>query len=86
MPATDLHANTSEGLYGPANNAAAVVIDTEFTYVSRALYVGGAGSVVAVMADDSEVTFSGVVAGSILPIRCKKVKTGSTATLMVALW
>jgi len=48
--------------------------------------VGGAGSVVAQLAGDSAtVTFSGVPAGAVLPIRARLVTTASTATNLVGL-
>lgn len=50
-----------------------------------AIYVGGAGIVVAVMQDDSAVQFT-CVAGQVLPVKAKRVNsTTTTATLMVAL-
>jgi hypothetical protein len=53
----------------------------------RGIYVGGTGDVVAVMADDTAVTFSAVPAGTVLPIQAKRVNSASTtATLMVALF
>lgn len=51
-----------------------------------ALYVGGAGIVVAVFEDGTTVNFT-AVAGEILPIAIKRVNsTTTTATLMVALY
>lgn len=51
-----------------------------------AIYVGGAGIVVAVAEDDSTCSFT-CVAGQILPIKAKRVNsTTTTATLMVALY
>ncbi len=47
--------------------------NSEFTDYTRGIYVGGAGGLTAVLEDDSEVTFSGLAAGSILPIRAKKI-------------
>lgn len=73
----------------PSNAAAAVVPhDTnELTSYTRALYIGGAGNLVAVFPDGSAVTFTGVPAGSILPIRVKRVNsTNTTATNIVALY
>lgn len=57
------------------------------TYLTRAIYVGGTGDVVAVFPDDSTVTFSAVPAGTVLPIVVKRVNsTSTTATLMVAMY
>lgn len=73
----------------PAQYAEVVVpSDTvNFTKVPRAIYVGGAGNITAVMADGAAVLFSGVTAGAILPIRAKRINlTATTATLMVALF
>lgn len=53
---------------------------------ARAIYVGGAGSVVLVTRDGTEVTFVGVPAGSILPVNARRVKTDTTATNLVALF
>ncbi len=53
----------------------------------RAIYVGGAGNLVAVGLDDVAVTFTAVTAGSILPISAKRVNsTSTTATALVALY
>lgn len=58
----------------------------ELTRVSRALYVGGTGDVAVVMLEGSAVTFVGVPAGALLPIRVKKVmSTGTTATTIISL-
>lgn len=82
--------------YGPVTPTAAsrqyVVVtpsdSTVFTAgMCRALYVGGTGTVTAVLEDDSTCLFSGIPAGTILPIQCKRVNsTGTSATLIVALF
>lgn len=54
--------------------------------ISRALYVGGAGSVRLMDASGNIATFDGVVGGSILPVRAQQVlQTGTTATGLVAM-
>lgn len=51
------------------------------------LYVGGAGNVKVLTAGGSEVTFTGVQAGTFMPVQVKRVfATGTTATSIVALW
>ena len=53
----------------------------------RGLYVGGAGNVALEGEDGESVTFSAVPAGTILPVSPAKVlSTGTTATLIVALY
>lgn len=55
--------------------------------LTRGIYVGGAGNFVAVDGRGSTVTFTGVTAGSVIPIRCKRINsTSTTATNMVALF
>ncbi len=57
------------------------------TALCRGVYVGGAGDVALICEDNtSAVTFVGVLAGTILPVRAKKVlSTGTTATNLVGL-
>jgi len=59
----------------------------ELTSVSRGLYVGVGGNVAVVMADGTPLTFVGVNAGTMLPIRVKQVKsTNTTAASIVAVY
>lgn len=73
----------------PARNA--VVVSTSdtvnLTNDSRAIYVGGAGDVVALLTEDTTpITFSAVLAGTLLPLAVKRVNaTGTTATLIIAI-
>ena len=87
MAATDRFFTNGSGIGSPVTHAEAVTPhDTnELTYVTRGLWVGGAGNVAVVMFGGEAVTIPGVGAGTMLPIRVKQVKlTGTTATLMVA--
>lgn len=74
----------------PAIRAAAVTPGTTELSPTRGLYIGGAGDLVVVMAgepgDATSVTFTGVLAGCILPLQVRKVLSSSTATLIVALY
>lgn len=56
--------------------------------VTRAIYIGGSGNISLILAYDSApVTLNGVVAGSILPLRVKRVMaTNTTATNLVAIY
>jgi hypothetical protein len=73
----------------PASGFAAITPhdSTDLVYVTRAIFVGGAGNLVAVDEGNNAVTFTGVTAGSVLPIRVRRVNsTNTTATSLVALW
>ena len=70
------------------NDAAAITpSDTvDLPRLTDALWVGGAGIVVAVLQNGRTVNFT-TVAGSLLPLRVKRVNaTSTTATLLNALY
>ena len=53
----------------------------------RAIYVGSGGAISIVDGAGTTVVFSGVVAGSILPVQTARINaTGTTATSLVALY
>ena len=59
---------------------------TDLDTLTRAVYVGGAGNLVAVRHDGTAVTFTGVPAGTVLPIAVRRINsTSTTATAIVAL-
>lgn len=76
----------------PAANAEAITpADTDLTFgLTRAIYVGVGGDLAVRMADDkgdTDVVFTGVVSGSVLPLRVKQIRTtDTTATDIVAIW
>lgn len=54
---------------------------------TRGLYTGSGGAIAVDMALGTTITFSNVLAGTILPIQVKRVySTGTTATGIVALY
>ena len=80
-------ANTDSNM--PAAYAAAVTpSDTvDLANETRALYAGGAGDLSVETIAGNTVTLAGAVAGSVIPIRIKRVNsTNTTATNIVALW
>lgn len=91
MAAIDRAVTASANANAPSSVYAAVTpSDTagsgDLTYVSRAIYVGTGGNLVAITIADAEVTFTAVPDGTILPIRAKRIKaTGTTATNIVSL-
>jgi hypothetical protein len=88
MPATDNQATLFKGLDSPATSAEAVTPSdsTDLTTASRALWIGGAGNISVIMLDGTTILFSGIAAGTLLPIRVSRVKsTSTTATLIVSI-
>lgn len=76
------------GIGEPAVNAFAISphATEELAYVTRAIYVGGAGNVDVVTLGGQAVSFTAVPAGVILPVRVKRVINTSTATFMLGLY
>lgn len=74
----------------PATEFAAVTASDSTNFakgVCRGLYIGGAGNAAVVDVDGNAVLFSGLVAGSILPVQAIRVNsTSTTATSIVALF
>lgn len=56
----------------PADTAKAITTGEVFTKTARALYFGTGGTVTVTMENGDNVDFSGIVAGTILPVRCTK--------------
>lgn len=74
-------------LLGNFDQASAVAPSdsTDLPTRPRAIYVGGTGTITATMGG-TDVVFSAVPVGTVLPISPTRIKnTGTTATLMIAL-
>lgn len=82
--------NFREGMVGPVTRSVAVTPNdnTDLPEVPRALFVGGAGSLSVILQKDSAaLSWSNVPAGSVLPIRPKRIRqTGTTAGNIIALY
>jgi hypothetical protein len=75
----------------PRRGASVTPSDTaDLVVVTKAIYVGGAGDVTVILADDNEggqVTFKAVPVATTLNVQARRVMaTGTTATLLLALW
>jgi hypothetical protein len=85
--AQDKFVNFQPGLQTPVRSSFVISpSDTaELPFVTRALYIGSAGNITARLADDTaSVTFNGLGAGSILPIRARQIyATGTTAGMVL---
>lgn len=79
---------STPSLSGPAAHAFAVTPNdsTDISETTRALYIGTAGSIAAVMASGASVTFGSVTSGTVLPVRVTRVlATGTTASAILGL-
>lgn len=74
----------------PAENAFAVTPNdsSDLAHVTRGLWVGGAGNIsVDLNGGQTAVLFSGVPAGTLLPLAVTRVRsTNTTASLIVAVY
>ena len=73
-----------------ASSAEAVAVvpsdETNFSKITRGIYVGVTGDVVAIVGGEA-ITFTAMAAGVIHPIRCTRInETSTTATNMVAVF
>lgn len=90
MAADDFILRTSpEALSAPAMYGEAVTPNdsTDLTYITRALYIGGAGDLtVDLYGGQTAILFANVPAGTVLPLMVKRVRsTGTTATSIVTM-
>lgn len=84
----DIYSSLSPSLSSPAIDAQVVVPSntTVLNNVTRAIYVGTAGDLKVELLSGVQVTFVGAPAGAMLPIRARKVLTGTTAGALLGLW
>ncbi|TGV26342.1 hypothetical protein [Mesorhizobium sp. M4B.F.Ca.ET.143.01.1.1] len=69
-----------------ACNATAVTKSDSTAVLFNAVYVGGTGDLALRPVNGTAVTFSGVPAGTIIPLKCDRVmSTNTTATNIVGL-
>ncbi|UPY35504.1 hypothetical protein [Sediminicoccus sp. KRV36] len=75
-----------DGLTASARNFFAITpADTDLATIPKALFIGGAGTVIATPASGGAAVTFNVLAGAILPIRARRVALASTATGIVGL-
>jgi hypothetical protein len=80
MAGIDTQAGQQEQLNSPADNATEVTPNdtTPLAYVSRGLYIGVTGNLSVTMQGGGNVTFVGLPAGTVLPVRVTHVRSSST--------
>lgn len=68
----------------PADDTA--ITDSDGNVILPILYVGGAGNVVVKTPSGKTVTFTGVTAGTLLPLIVSSVQEATTATLIIGIY
>jgi hypothetical protein len=84
----DIFDNTTPGLESPASDGFAITPNdgADLAVFTRSIYVGGAGNISLVTVKGTTLSFVGLPAGAILPIRAARIRsTGTTATSLVGL-
>ena len=79
----------ADDITSPARGGFAITSSdsTDLVAETRAIYIGSAGDLVAVLASGDEVTFVGLAGGTVLPVRAQRIKaTGTTAGDLVGLY
>jgi len=85
--AIDQNTYSTSGVSNPAGEALEITpADIDLATFTRGVYIGVAGDLKVTMAGGDVVTFVGVVAGSVLPIRCSQIMAATTASSIVALY
>lgn len=84
----DIFSSHNIDVAAPAAGAFAIMPSdgTIFDQPTRALYVGATGTIQAEMLWGGTVTFEGVPGGSMLPVRVRRVLSGTTAGFIVGLY
>lgn len=85
----DRFANTQPSLSSPASGGFPVTPSdaADLPQTSRAIFIGSAGAIAVRMLSGETITFSGLTAGTLLPIRVTQVlSAGTTAGAILALY
>ena len=87
-PMSDAFSSHMAGLESPARDGFAITPNdgADLPSVTRAIYVGSGGDVAVTMKSGASVTFTGLLAGTILPVRVSAVAaTGTSASNLIGL-
>lgn len=84
----DRYTTFARGLESPVIDGFEIIPDddADLPEMTRAIYVGGSGSLSVTLASGTTITLEGVASGTILPLRaCRLLATGTTAAHIVGL-
>jgi hypothetical protein len=85
---SDRYAAHTASLTAPASHGFEITPDDDedLPEVVRAIYVGGAGDLTAVLREGATLSFVNLPAGTLLPVRASRIKAaGTTASDLVGL-
>ncbi|KKB75924.1 hypothetical protein VW35_19455 [Devosia soli] len=84
----DIFSSFAMNLAAPAAGAFAISPNNAavFDQPTRAVYVGGGGTLEVEMLGGGTITFEGLSAGALLPIRVVRVLTGTSAASLIGLY
>lgn len=83
------YSGRADAISAPAQGGFAITPSdsSDLAAETRGLWVGASGDLALVLASGDEVILAGAIAGSLLPLRVRRVKaTGTTATSLVGLY
>ena len=89
MPIVDSFSNQKTYTSDPLTSAVVVSPSdsADLSYTTRAVYIGTTGNMKVTMQDSGTVLFTGIPAGTTLPIRVSRIwSTTTTASTILALW
>jgi len=84
MPAIDQFSDYRRGQQDPYTKGEAVTVNVEFANVSSGLIVNADTALTVTLMDDSSFVIPKVLAGTVHPVRCKKVTSFGDATVIAA--
>lgn len=77
----------SDSVQAPGRKLVAITAaDADLTDTPKAIYVGGAGTLVITAVDDTAAVTLTATAGSYHPIRAKRIAAASTATGIIGIY
>lgn len=85
--AVDRTPQAQPGMIQPAGCGESLSITTSVSALTRAVWVGGAGNMRVTLENGSTLTFDGIAAGTLMPIRVTMLKSlSTTATNIIGIW
>jgi hypothetical protein len=85
--ADDRTPRRTQGVTQPAGAGESLSVSTSVSSLTRGVWVGGAGNARFDLENGATLTFDGITAGTLLPIRVVRLRSlSTTATNIIGLW